>query len=1333
MKNFLQGHSIKGEKIMKKRYAAFYRIFMLIVIFIFSEAWASMAAQEELAWCPVEKSRAVKIAKGVTRAKYPDADLVSLYRHKWVRYNKNGTYKEYYEFYSKILTEKGRRSLLTVSSSFTVPYNTTRFIVVEVLKSDGSVLQVDIEKNSRVMIEQRQMESNIYNPNSKILYVSIPKLDLGDTVHCIIFDDFTKARVPDTWSDYVCFESTDPLICSEYTVIAPKARPLQRIALKAEIPGSVTFIKQKHNNSIIYKWKAKDVPRAFPEPKMPPLYSQVQRLLVTTIKDWRHISRWYWNLCMPNIEKSTPEMKMLVSQLIKGIDDPDEKINAIFKWVSQEIRYLGITVEKEAPGYEPHPVYMTFDRRAGVCRDKAALLTAMLRLAGFEAYPVLIMNGPKKDFEVPQPYFNHAITSVKKDDGSYLLMDSTDENTKELLPAYLGNKSYLVAAPEGEILRTSPVQPAEQNMMYIDTKGILTKEGGMNAETVLGFDGINDNLYRGYFARLSRNERHEFFEMIVSRVASGAHLADYRITPANMLDTTIPLKVCITFEVKDFVIPGENVVMLPLLSIGHRIGLVNHIIKEMGLRKRKYTFFTRYACGVKETLNLNLNHLVGRPVSLPEYKDIENRGIRWFRSISFKGKNLETSNVFKMKLPEYSPEEYLTLKEVLKKIETDNEKMPIFSTPFPKKYDGGARWYSAFHADAVVLDELDEFDLKNANNWTETKHMKIKVLTYAGIKKNSDIYIDYNPIWEDIEIRKAQVTSPAGKVRTVEEKEINKMDMDWTGDAPRYPAAKRLVVSFPGVEKGSTIEYLIVRKKKNRPFFSINGDFFYHDMPGKESAQIEDHTYLSINGLFCYYYPIVRKRVRLKVPTHLSLKIFKADNGIGLEKIWKRKYKEIIKEEPGRIVNNKRVYEFSASRVEPVKYESYMPPWYSFNPTVFVSAGDWKQYAEDVKDVLLRAASSQPETEKITGKLVCKMHDGKQKITAIRDFAAKNIRYIDLSISDMPFDQITPADKTLSDGYGNAADRAILLFAMLRYAGYNPEFVLSSWVSPGKNLRRPLHDYPDPKWFDNVLVRVKAGNGYIYLNDTDQYAALGSTLHDGYPGLLLVSGKIEIIKAASPDLRDRMDVTFFLRLFENGDAIIKKTRKFYGMDFARFHKKLKEMPPEKLRRYHQKQVALISQSAIEEGKYINNCNVYPAVEEFSVRAKKYATRQGDYLYLKLPGLINSIGGAEKSKRENPMYRKRSARQYINVEVILPCEVDSVKASPPESIMLPIKRSGQIIMKSGLSSDGHLSISLGQDINLEPVVVTPEEYPQLVIANRILGQLKTRMLLLKLGS
>jgi len=44
-----------------------------------------------------------------------------------------------------------------------------------------------------------------------------------------------------------------------------------------------------------------------------------------------------------------------------------------------------------------------------VCRDKAALLVSLLEVAGSKPFPSVVNVGSKKDAEVPEPSFNHAI------------------------------------------------------------------------------------------------------------------------------------------------------------------------------------------------------------------------------------------------------------------------------------------------------------------------------------------------------------------------------------------------------------------------------------------------------------------------------------------------------------------------------------------------------------------------------------------------------------------------------------------------------------------------------------------------------------------------------------------------------------------------------------------------------------------------------------------------------------------------------------------------------------------------------------------------------------
>ena len=210
------------------------------------------------------------------------------------------------------------------------------------------------------------------------------------------------------------FEGSGYIRHLSYEVHAPADRPLQRIALRDEIPGTVRHSAQTNaDGAIDYRWEVANVPRMFDEPSMPPYEMVLQRLYVSTLPDWQAVSKWYWNLSQPHLEATTPEMEKTVDELTAGAKTDMDKIKAVFYHVSKKIRYMGLTPEKDRPGFEPHDVKLTFDKKYGVCRDKAALLVSMLREAGLNAYPVLINVGVKRDAEVPDPDFNHAIVGVE--------------------------------------------------------------------------------------------------------------------------------------------------------------------------------------------------------------------------------------------------------------------------------------------------------------------------------------------------------------------------------------------------------------------------------------------------------------------------------------------------------------------------------------------------------------------------------------------------------------------------------------------------------------------------------------------------------------------------------------------------------------------------------------------------------------------------------------------------------------------------------------------------------------------------------------------------------
>jgi hypothetical protein len=173
----------------------------------------------------------------------------------------------------------------------------------------------------------------------------------------------------------------------------------------------------------------------------------------TTIKDWEAISRWWTDIAKSKYDVSDA-LHAEIESLISGKATDTEKIDAIYHFVAQKVRYMGLGTGKKK-GFEPKPVSETYETRYGVCRDVAALMVAMLRDADIDADIVLTGAGYEMERELPTLSFNHAIVAVNNDDGSITYADPTIENSVDWLPAVEAEQQVLVCTSEGKTLKAA--------------------------------------------------------------------------------------------------------------------------------------------------------------------------------------------------------------------------------------------------------------------------------------------------------------------------------------------------------------------------------------------------------------------------------------------------------------------------------------------------------------------------------------------------------------------------------------------------------------------------------------------------------------------------------------------------------------------------------------------------------------------------------------------------------------------------------------------------------------------------------------------------------------
>lgn len=1216
----------------------------------------------------LEPQSALASAKTVTPSRFPDADRVLVDNHVLEVFEKDGTSIHWDDEYSKILTEKGRRDAASFDMSFDVHYGTAMVCRAEIIKPDGRVIPIDTEAYARVMIDPGQMGSNIYDPASKVLSFSLPGLEVGDLYHMLTCNVTTKARMPDTWSDYSVFEFNMPIVKLDYDISAPPELPIRHKVLRDPVTHTVTYTETPLSNGrTLHAWHVRNVPQMFPEPDMPPLHTQVQRLLLSTLADWRTVSRWYWNLCLPALAKTTPEMQKAVDALTAGATSRDEKIRRIFKFVSQEIRYMGINAEDVAPGYEPHDVSLTFHNRYGVCRDKAALLAALLRLANIPAYPVLINASEKMDPEVPLPYFNHAITAVDKPGGGYMLMDSTDENTRDLFPAYLCNRSYLVARPEGETLLLSDVYPAEKNLTRITTDGTLDETGALMLKTKIVFEGINDNAYRGHFLRQKTEQRRKFFEAVLKSRLAGAEVLECVITPTHLQDIETPLSVSFTARVKDFPVRGDGLDLLALPWLGTAIGYANFVIGQTGLEKRRFPMETGITCGVDEQISIDVSEALGAPYKLPADVRIDRSGVSFSMTQRMSDGTFKGHLTYLLNTPEFSPAAYLDLKQTLQAIEAADRRRPLFVA------------HDQLAPDHEMLHNETDTRLFDEHTWTTTQTWSKRILTYAGKKKSSELKYTYNPAWQTVELVSATVSNANGAVYVVTPKEINVMDASWVSAAPRYPASKTLVVNLPGVETGSVLSVTTRFTQTNACFYSHQ-----HAFGGTEPSA--DETY------------------RLTFPRSLSpsLQTFHfADVTFTA------------------MTNEATVaYVWQAPHPPVVRAEEQLPPWHFFQPTLYVSFGDWPSYARQLRRSIRAASDDDAHARHRAKELVKGISDPRARMLAIRDEVLRTIRPAGPSFLELPLGSLSTPDRTLADQYGHAADRALLLSAMLEAAGFSPEIVFASAdTSAFPACSRPSRTVPQYGFFQNPLVSITCKGLTYYLNEGDQYDELGTSAADRAPALTL-SGKVQTLSVAPP-FQNKVKNEWSIDLDAQGTARITITNWFFGTNVGIFRKDYEEMLPEDRRRHHLELVGQLSKSAQSASALLTDTTAYPGLRTYAVTATNYAIAEGNTLTLLIPEVSEPLFPLRADTRENPLFIDLHDTSEQICRMTLPPGYTRFPVLPAAKQWTLPNGLGTLDYRVDVStrSDGRREVCITRTLVLASAEASPELYPALLEYNR----------------
>jgi len=357
-------------------------------------------------------------------------------------------------------------------------------------------------------------------------------------------------------------------------------------------------------------------------------------------------------------------------------------------------------------------------------------------------------------------------------------------------------------------------------------------------------------------------------------------------------------------------------------------------------------------------------------------------------------------------------------------------------------------------AGALILLADEKIEVTEKNTQESQMHYLVKVLNERGKEDFSEAAIEYDSTFEKVELEYARTIKPDGTVVNVGSRHIR--DLTKYLNFPLYSNAHVFIISFPEVAIGSFLEYKIKIKRSqliNKNDFVLNYSLQSHE-------------------------PVIQASFSVILPKerHLNLKFIN------------EKYNTFGSNLKPLIENNKEklVYNWQFKNIPEIVSESDMPADVEINPSILISTfGNWKDFYAWWWD-LAKAKIIADENIKLKVKALIKdKPQDEDKIRAIYNFCAKEIRYVAIEYGQAGFEPHAASD-IFKNKYGDCKDQAVLLVTMLKEAGFQSYPVLIST----KSYYNLNPDFPSSS-FNHCIAAVYFKNKYIFLDPTAETCPFG--------------------------------------------------------------------------------------------------------------------------------------------------------------------------------------------------------------------------------------------------
>jgi len=330
----------------------------------------------------------------------------------------------YWHLAKQVTNEAGLEATSQIKIEFDPTYQTL-VLHSAVVRRGGQILNRLDAAAIRLIQREPNLEAQVYDGRqSAVLFVE--DLRVGDVLEYSYTLHGRDPTLQGRYVDAVPLGSSERIDRLHVRISTARSHRL-RIAIHGppDVRDSLSPHEDATGDLVDYTWDLHGV-HAYPEERdAPPWYESVPWAQISEFTTWHEVAGWAARLFQPARPPSRALSDWIASARSESRSSDDLLLRAI-RFVQDEVRYVAIEVG--VGRWRPTDPGAVFERRFGDCKEKAALLIAILRAADIDAEPALVRTSGGRGIDewAPSPAaFNHAIVRVAMRDGSVLWVDPT--------------------------------------------------------------------------------------------------------------------------------------------------------------------------------------------------------------------------------------------------------------------------------------------------------------------------------------------------------------------------------------------------------------------------------------------------------------------------------------------------------------------------------------------------------------------------------------------------------------------------------------------------------------------------------------------------------------------------------------------------------------------------------------------------------------------------------------------------------------------------------------------------------------------------------------------